>query len=114
MNVQTSRLDGYNPLWIPPDSQPNAYGSSTQPANSYQWYMVTNDSPGENGPYSPQMAMAASINTAYADLWHAVGGAAVADMAQAFGVNTTAAGITGPGGMQDEAGLPPRPAPLTP
>jgi membrane peptidoglycan carboxypeptidase len=105
MNVQTSTLDGYNPLWIPPDSQPKVYGSSAQPANSYQWYKVSNDSLGENRPYTPQVAMAASINTAYADLWHVVGGAAVANMAQAFGVNTTEAGITGPGGMQDEAGI---------
>jgi len=34
-----------------------------------------------------------------------VGGAAVANMAKLFGVNTVAAGITGPGGMQDEAGI---------
>jgi len=49
--------------------------------------------------------MAESINTAYTDLWHHVGGAAVANMAKLFGVNTDAAGITGPGGMQDEAGI---------
>jgi len=105
MNVQTSTLDGYDPLWVPPDSQPNAYGSSAQPADSYQWYQVTNDDPGENGPFTPQTAMAMSINTAYADLWHVVGGAAVASVAQAFGVNTDAAGITGgPHPMQDEAG----------
>ena len=33
-----------------------------------------NDSQSENGPYTPQIAMAVSINTAYADLWHRVGG----------------------------------------
>ena len=38
--------------------------------------------------------MAASINTAYADLWHTVGGAAVASIAQDFGVDTNAACIT--------------------
>jgi membrane peptidoglycan carboxypeptidase len=105
MNVQTSTLDGYDPLWIPPDTQPDAYATSTRPADSYQWYKVTNDSPDEDGPFTPQLAMAESINTAYTDLWHKVGGAAVAKMAQLFGVNTTAAGITGPDGMEHEAGI---------
>jgi membrane peptidoglycan carboxypeptidase len=114
MNVQTSTLDGYDPLWIPPDSQPNTYGTSAQPADSYQWYEVSNDDAGENGPFTPQMAMAESINTAYTDLWHKVAGpngANVAEMAQEFGVNIAAAGITGPsgipgsGGMEDEAGI---------
>jgi membrane peptidoglycan carboxypeptidase len=52
--------------------------------------------------------MAVSINTAYTDLWHVVAGthgANVVAMAQAFGVNTELAGITGPGGMQDQAGV---------
>jgi membrane peptidoglycan carboxypeptidase len=108
MNVRTSTLDGYNPLWIPPDSQPSAYGTSTPPANSYQWYKVSNDSPGENGPYTPQVAMAASINTAYADLWHVVAGVHgvnVVDTAKAFGVNTDAAGITAGPTMEDYAGI---------
>ena len=67
-----------------------------------------NDSAAENGPYPPQMAMAVSINTAYADLWHTVAGthgANVVDMAQAFGVNTDAAGITAGPRMEDQAGI---------
>jgi membrane peptidoglycan carboxypeptidase len=113
MNVQTSTLDGYDPLWIPPDTQPDTYATSTQPADSYQWYKVTNDSTDENGPFTPTMAMAESINTAYTDLWHKVGGKAVAKMAQLFGVNTATACITANCGkgknevyaMEDEAGL---------
>jgi len=105
MNVQTSTLDGYDPLWIPPDTQPDTYATSTRPADSYQWDEITNDSLDENGPFTPTMAMAESINTAYTDLWHKVGGTAVAKMAQLFGVNTTAAGITGPDGMENEAGI---------
>ena len=58
------------------------------------YYPVHNDSAAENGPYTPVVAMAASINTAYADLWHTVGGAAVASIAQDFGVDTNAACIT--------------------
>jgi membrane peptidoglycan carboxypeptidase len=105
MNVQTSTLNGFNPLWIPPDTQSSSYAANSQAGAGYQWFRVNNDSPGENGPYTAQTAMAVSINTAYADLWHRVGGATVAQMAQAFGVNTTAAGITGSGGMEHEAGV---------
>jgi membrane peptidoglycan carboxypeptidase len=105
MNVQTSMLDGQDNVYIPLDSEPKAYPATSMPPGQAGWYLVHNDSPAENGPYTPQMAMAESINTAYADLWHYVGGAAVADMAQLFGVNTAAAGITGPGGMEHEAGV---------
>jgi len=102
MNVQTSTLDGYDPLWIPPDTQPDTYATSTKPADPYQWDEITNDSTDENGPFTPTMAMAESINTAYTDLWHKVGGKAVAAMAKLFGVNIAKAGITG---MEDEAGI---------
>jgi membrane peptidoglycan carboxypeptidase len=107
MNVQTSTLNGFNNLYIAPDSTPSAYSTTTQVNLSH---IVQNDSPSENGPYTPQMAMAVSINTAYADLWHRVGGTAVANIAQELGVNTDAACITAscpgnPHGMKDEAGV---------
>jgi membrane peptidoglycan carboxypeptidase len=106
MNVQTSTLNGFNSLYIAPDDQPTAYSTT---ANTPRSYLVHNDSQSENGPYTPQIAMAVSINTAYADLWHRVGGRAVASMAQQFGVNTDAACITascsGTGKMEDEAGV---------
>ena len=95
MNVQTSTLDGFNNLYIPPDSEPTAYPSTALPADSSGWSkLVSNDDAGENGPFTPQMAMAESINTAYSDLWHVVAGGAatvannVAQIAQAFGVDT--------------------------
>ena len=106
MNVQTSTLNGFNNLYIASDNQPMTYSTTAQTAGSY---LVHNDSLSENGPYTPQIAMAVSINTAYADLWHRVGGKAVANMAQQFGVNTNAACITAMCGktlaMQDEAGV---------
>jgi membrane peptidoglycan carboxypeptidase len=104
MNAQTSTLNGFNNLYIAPDSQPGEYSTTTQVAQSH---LVQNDSAAENGPYTPQIAMAVSINTAYADLWHRVGGTAVASMAQDFGVNTGAACITicPSGGMEHEAGV---------
>jgi len=113
MNVQTSTLDGFNDQFIPPDSQPKAYPSTALPAASDGWSkLVTNDSSGENGPFTPQMAMAESINTAFSDLWHVVAGVgsttvanSVGQMAQAFGVDTNAAGITGPDDMQDDYGV---------
>jgi membrane peptidoglycan carboxypeptidase len=113
MNVQTSTLNGYNNLCIPPDSAPSTYPvPATQTATGMSCqapsYYVHNDSAGENGPYTPQIAMAVSINTAYADLWHTVagnGGMNVVNMAQAFGVNTNAAGITAGPVMKDQAGV---------
>jgi len=91
MNVQTSTLDGYTPLSIPPDSQPDTYPQTSAPPGTTGWSLpINNDSAGENGPYTPQIAMAASINTAYANLWHAVAGPDgmnVLDMAQSLGVN---------------------------
>jgi membrane peptidoglycan carboxypeptidase len=113
MNVQTSTLDGYNNSCIPPDSLPSAYPEPAIPTTplltcqTANYYPVHNDSAGENGPYTPQMAMAVSINTAYADLWHTVAGVHgtnVVQMAQAFGVNTDAAGITAGPVMEDQAG----------
>jgi membrane peptidoglycan carboxypeptidase len=107
MNVQTSTLNGFNNLYIAPDRTPSAYSTTTLVSGSH---IVRNDSQSENGPYTPQIAMAVSINTAYADLWHRVGGTAVANIAQEFGVNTDAACITAPCpgnpyGMKDEAGV---------
>ena len=91
MNVQTSTLNGFNNLYIAPDSAPEEYSTTAQVPGSF---LLPNDSASENGPYTPQIAMAVSINTAFADLWHRVGGTAVANMAQQFGVNTDVACIT--------------------
>jgi membrane peptidoglycan carboxypeptidase len=119
MNVQTSTLDGYDNLCIPPDSLPSAYPVTATPipgglgCQLGSYYPVPNDSAAENGPYTPQIAMAVSVNTAYTDLWHTVGGPVVANMAQDFGVDTNAACITRSCGtgkhkvqaMVDEAGV---------
>ena len=63
---------------------------------------MSNDSAGENGAFSPQDAMTNSVNTAYADLWHYVGGQAVVHMAAMFGVRTDLSGLTS---MENEAGV---------
>jgi membrane peptidoglycan carboxypeptidase len=109
MNVQKSMLNGYSPLWIPPDNLPLVRGRLTRPA-SYRdgWYKVTNDEVvASQGPVSVVKATAASLNTAYTDLWHRValnpqtGAHNVVDMAKAFGVDPKASGLLR---MRDEAG----------
>jgi membrane peptidoglycan carboxypeptidase len=107
MNVQTSQLNGFSPLWIPPDSLPMTFASLHNP-NTSQYYEVTNDEVSNpNRPVTPIEATAMSLNTAYADLWHRValnvsnGQHSVVDMARAFGVDTQASGLQD---MRDEAG----------
>jgi membrane peptidoglycan carboxypeptidase len=112
MNVQGSLLDGQDFVCIPPDSSQylgnltikNAYPDPAGYPNSCQlgWYPMSNDSTAENGAFSPQDAMTNSVNTAYADLWHYVGGHAVVHMASMFGVRTDLSGLTG---MEHEAGV---------
>ena len=104
MNVKTSTLDGFDPLYIPPATEvgPNVYATSNQADAPPGSYKVTNDTAAEDGPYTPQVAMAASINTAYADLWQRAGAATVVHMAQLFGVDTSASGLDS---MVDEAGI---------
>jgi membrane peptidoglycan carboxypeptidase len=113
MNVQTSLLDGQDFVCIPPDWQPNTYptpepdpGASNGGCTG-SGYGMTNDSTAENGPFNPQDAMTNSVNTAYADLWHYVGGAAVLHMANMFGVRTDSYRNGGSGlqGMVNEAGV---------
>jgi membrane peptidoglycan carboxypeptidase len=97
MNVKTSTLDGHSPLWIPPVSDPMTYASHTQPADSASWYEVGNDAgDAEANGVSVVTASAESLNTAYTDLYHRVAGTDgenMIQMAQAFGVNTTASGL---------------------
>jgi len=112
MNVQTSRLNGWSPLWIPPDSQPRSYAKLAKPANSTSWYQVSNDEVSNpNHPVTVPDATALSLNTAYTDLWHRValgpdGQHQVTNMAKAFGVDvgTYKSGGSGLVDMQDEAG----------
>jgi membrane peptidoglycan carboxypeptidase len=97
MSVKTSTLDGYSPLWIPPVSQPMTYASRTQPPNSGSWYQVGNDAgdPQANG-VTVVRASAASLNTAYTDLYHRVAGTDgqnIVTLASKFGVDTNASGL---------------------
>ena len=111
MNVQNSMLDGQDFVCIPPDTSKNVFplpqgsGGSCPPTGG--WYAMSNDSTAENGAFNAQDAMTLSVNTAYADLWHYVGGANVMHTAAQFGVNINLLSKGGSGleGMQDEAGV---------
>ncbi len=113
MNVQTSQLDGDGPLCVPTDTYPTTPSISPTggmcPASQYGYYLVHNDYEGSSGPVSVVNASAASINSAYTDLWHRVGGQNVINMAKLFGVNVSQAGLVpGPinkNGMVHEAGM---------
>jgi membrane peptidoglycan carboxypeptidase len=108
MNVQTSQLNGFSPLWIPPDSSPMTFASLHTPVNPAGYFEVSNDEVSNpNRPVTPVEATALSLNTAYADLWHRValnaanGQYSVVNMAKALGVDTAASGLNT---MHDEAG----------
>jgi membrane peptidoglycan carboxypeptidase len=121
MNVQTSQLTGFSPLWIPPDADPTALASLQQPSplvhDAGSYFEVVNDEVSNpNRPVSVVDATAMSLNTAYTDLWHRVAGYNlsgapnnVTNMAKAFGVDVSAAAPKGNGSglqdMQDQSGV---------
>ena len=117
MNVQTSKLNGYSPLYIPPDSQPTVYASQKKHTTGGWYGPITNDEAvPSQGPIAVYKATAESLNTAYTDLWHRVAynvqtqDHPVTDMAKAFGVNVgpypNGAGMAGGHDpMQDYAGI---------
>ena len=99
MNVQTSQLNGFSPLWIPPDSLPMTFASLKDPGIVSDYEVQNDEVSNPNRPVSVVEATAMSLNTAYADLWHRValntanGEHSVVDMAKAFGVDTQASGL---------------------
>jgi membrane peptidoglycan carboxypeptidase len=94
MNVQTSTLNGIEPMCIPPDTLP-ATTLSIQNVNCpASWFPV--DINGENlGPISVWKATALSSDPGYEDLIHRAGIAQTISLAKQFGVNTAAAGLLG-------------------
>ena len=94
MNVQTTTMDGYSPLWIPPDSESQTPASLTAAGAQYNWFKETNDSDESFGPMTVANAEAQSSNTAFTDLIHAVGTRNVVNLAAQMGVDTTSSGLT--------------------
>jgi membrane peptidoglycan carboxypeptidase len=91
MNVQTSVLNGEEPICVPPDSMPMTLSTvSTHCPTS--WFGV--NIPGENmGPIDAAKAAAQSSDPAFEDLIHRVGTQQTINLAKAFGVNTKDSGL---------------------
>ncbi|MHB1594523.1 MAG: transglycosylase domain-containing protein, partial [Streptosporangiaceae bacterium] len=89
MNVQTSRLDAYYPLCVPPDTQPLT-PSKVEPTKAQcppGWAWSGSDYPMPQEAMPVYLATALSSNPGYMDLTHRVGTANVIKMAHNFGVN---------------------------
>ena len=89
MDVQNSLLNGYSPIWIPPDwtaADRLALSTQSPPANPYGYWEF--NEPGENSrrPLPVPEAAAISSDPAFEDLTHRVGVQNVLDMARSFGV----------------------------
>ncbi len=97
MNVQTSILNGYSPLWIPPDwtlsdrlqlsQQKNPYATTAQ-ATANGWWLSNSEGVG-GGPLPVPEATAISSDPAFGDLTHRVGVQNIINMVQNFGVGST-------------------------
>jgi membrane peptidoglycan carboxypeptidase len=87
MNVQSTQLDGYSPLWIPPDTAPTTPAARSADQAAAESAKITNDDNEDFGPISVAQAEAQSSNTAFTDLIHRVGTQNVVNMAKQFGVN---------------------------
>lgn len=90
MNVQTSVLNGYSPLCVPPETQQMTMSkrgpASSCPKDGVGWLPVGYD-PVVEGPVSVAKAAALSSNAAFEDLAHRVGTRPIIRLAKSFGVN---------------------------
>ncbi len=90
MNVQTSILNGYSPLCVPPETQAMTLSkrgpASSCPSDGVGWLAVGYD-PVVQGPVSVVKAAALSSNPAFEDLAHRVGTKPIIRLAKSFGVN---------------------------
>lgn len=85
MNVQTSVLNGYSPLYIPQlPAARYTLSSRSKPANMYGYW--ESDSDASLGSISVTTAAAQSSDPAFTDLTHRVGVDNVIQMAKSFGV----------------------------
>ena len=90
MNVQTSVLNGYSPLCVPPETEPMVRSkrgpASSCPSDGVGWLPVGYD-PVVEGPVSVVKAAALSSNAAFEDLAHRVGTKPIIHLAKELGVN---------------------------
>jgi membrane peptidoglycan carboxypeptidase len=106
MNVQTSILNGWSPLCVPPETQPMTLSkrgpASSCPSDGVGWLPVSYD-PVVEGPVSVVKAAALSSNAAFEDLAHRVGTTPIIRMAKALGVDISSAS-NGGSGLTDDVG----------
>jgi membrane peptidoglycan carboxypeptidase len=110
MNVKTSTLNGFGPLWIPKDTpESNAMAlSSTSAAKALpSAFKVNNDCMCSLGAMNVQNAFAQSSNTAFTDLAHRAGTLPIINLAGEMGVNLApySQGGSGLPSYQGEVGL---------
>jgi membrane peptidoglycan carboxypeptidase len=86
MNVQTSTINGYSPLWIPesPTLQGRLTASSRTPKTGD--YLPFNEADEDSGPLTVQKAAAISSDPGFEDLTHRVGVQNLLEMVKKFGV----------------------------
>ncbi|MCW2934074.1 MAG: Penicillin-binding protein [Actinomycetia bacterium] len=93
MNVKTSTLNGFSPLYVPPD-HPSADATHLSTTNQAQAltgsFPFNNDGDQSLGPLNVLNAFAQSSNTAFTDLAHRVGTQNIINLAGEMGVNTAA------------------------
>ncbi|HEY6786188.1 MAG TPA: transglycosylase domain-containing protein, partial [Trebonia sp.] len=93
MNVKTSTLNGFSPLYVPPD-HPAADATHLSTTNKAQAplgsFPFNNDCLCSLGPLTVLNAFAQSSNTAFTDLAHRVGTENIINLAGEMGVNTAA------------------------
>jgi membrane peptidoglycan carboxypeptidase len=88
MNVQTSILNGYSPIWIPPDWTPtdrDMLSNPKKPANPFGWWHF-NEASENTGPTGVALATAISSDPAYMDLAHKVGINPIISMGKSLGI----------------------------
>ena len=118
MNVKTSILNGYSPLWVPPDTTTAdqlTLSARSQAQALPESYPITNDGNASYGAMNVQNAFAQSSNTAFSDLAHRAGTQNIINMAESMGVSSLSYKQGGPGLEQyhNEVGLALGIAPLT-
>ena len=93
MNVKTSTLNGFSPLWVPqdtPESDAMALSTTSEAKALPESFEVNNDCLCSLGAMTVQNAFAQSSNTAFTDLAHRVGTENIINLAGEMGVNTAA------------------------
>ena len=118
MNVKTSTLNGFSPLWVPldtPESSAMALSATSAAKASGSSFEVNNDGDESLGPMNVQNAFAQSSNTAFTDLAHRAGTGPIINLAGEMGVNLDpySSGGSGLPSYKGEVGLALGTAPLT-